>query len=380
MVVRAYVFETRGGALLTEFEPEDLEWDESANQAETISPTIDLNGVVEGGRDWRNLGTAWKHSIAIDVNGKLLGGPIMPHDFDDAEGRLKLTARGLRVAFGNKRRSILPLAALTQPLTLPSGEPDTTLDSTWSGYDLGTIAKKIGVQACTWPGWTDIPIVWPADRVGTRERTYAAIERKNVDEAWSDLTDVQNGPDIRLRLEWNGPDAFRWVFETGTEEQPRLQGVDVFGWEVGQASGLAAKTDPTRMGSLAWSQGGRADDTALVRSKYDPHLVDRGVPLFELETDASSNVVLAATLDEWNAETLRTARKPWEFWSFKVPADASPRPFEYGPGSLVDVIVTTDAPVAGGYVPPGSYRRRIAAMSGDLSDWITITCGEVYDS
>lgn len=378
MVVSAFVFETRGGALLQEFEPVDLSWDESANQAETIDVTIDLNGAVEAGRDWRNLGTPWKHSIAVDVNGKVLGGPIMPHDFDDAGGRLKLTARGLRVLFAH--RSILPLAALTQSLTLPSGLPDTTLDSTWSGFDLGTIAKKIGVQACTWPGWTDIPIVWPDDRVGSNERTYPAIERKNVDDAWSDLSDVQNGPDIRFRLERNGPDAFRWVFETGTQEQPRLEGPDVFGWEVGQASGLSVKTNPTRMGSVAWSQGGRADDTTLVRMMYDPQLIDRGVPLLELETGASSNVVLAETLDAWNAETLRTAAKPWEFWSFKVPADAKPLPFEYGPGCLVDVIVTEDAPVAGGYVPPGLYRRRIASMSGDLSDWITITCGEVYDS
>jgi hypothetical protein len=378
MVVRAYVFETRGGALLQEFEPVDLSWDESANQAETIDVTIDLNGAVEAARDWRNLGTPWKHSIAVDVNGKLLGGPIMPHDFDDAGGRLKLTARGLRVLFS--RRSILPLAALTQSLTLPNGLPDETLDSTWSGFDLGTIAKKIGVQACTWPGWTDIPIVWPDDRAGSSERTYVAIERKNVDDAWSDLSDVQNGPDIRFRLERNGPDAFRWVFETGTEAQPRLEGADAFGWEVGQASGLTVKTNPTRMGSVAWSQGGRADDTTLVRMMYDPHLIDRGVPLLELETGASSNVVLAETLDAWNAETLRTAAKPWEFWSFKVPADASPLPFEYGPGCLVDVIVTEDAPVAGGYVPVGSYRRRIAGMSGDLSEWITLTCGEVYDT
>jgi hypothetical protein len=377
MVVRCYIFETRGGALLNEVEPSDLQWSENANQAETVDATFDLNSVVEGSRDWRNLGTAWKHSMAVDVNGRVLGGPILPHDFGAERGTLKLTARGLRVAFA--RRSILPVAALTQPLTLPSGEPDTSLDSTWSGYDLGTIAKKIGQQACAWPGWSDIPIVWPADRAGTRERTYPAIERNNVDDAWSDLSKVQGGPDIRLRLAWDGPDGFQWLFESGTEAQPRLQGSDVFAWEVGQGSGLTVRTNPTRMGSLAWSQGGRASDTALVRSLYDPALVDHGFPLLELETDASSNTVLPETLDAWNAEALRTAAKPWEFWSFNIRADRSPFPYEYGPGSLIDVIVTEDAPVAGGYVPPGRYRRRIAGLSGAISDWITVTCGEVYD-
>ncbi|TCJ28768.1 hypothetical protein E0W80_04515 [Microbacterium sp. PI-1] len=377
MVVRCFVFETLSGNLLQEVEPSDLQWSENANQAETVDGAFDLNSTSEGSRDWRNLGTPWKHSIAVDANGRLLGGPIMPHDFSDAGGSLKLTARGGRIVFS--RRSVLPPAALTQSLVLPNGEPDTSLDSTWAGFDLGTIAKKIGQQACAWPG-SNMPIVWPEDRSGIRERTYAAIDRKNVDDAWSDLSKVENGPDIRMRLEWDGPDRFRWVFETGTEEQPRLQGPDAFDWEVGQGSGLSVQTNPSRMGSLSWSQGGRADDTTLVRSLYDPTLIDRGFPLLELESDASSNTVLPETLDSWNVETLRTAKKPWEFWSFNVRADESPYPFEYGPGSLINVTVTEDAPVAGGYVPPGTYTRRIAGLSGAISDWITVTCGEVYDS
>lgn len=378
MVVSCYVFETRGGALLNEVEPSALEWSENANQAETADVTFDLKSDSEGSRDWRNFGTPWKHSIALDVNGRLIGGPILPHDFADDEGTLKLTARGGRILFS--RRSILPLAALTQPLTLPSGEPDRSLDSRWTGLDYGTIAKRIGQQACAWPGAGDIPIVWPADRAGIREKSYDAIERKNVDDAWTDLSALLHGPDIRLRLERDGQDRFRWVFETGTEEQPRLQGLDVFDWEVGaDGSGLAVKRDPSRMASLAWSQGGRSEDTTIVRSLYDPTLIDDGFPLLEIETDASSSIVDPSTLDSNNAEAMRTARKPWEFWSFSVRADQQPFPYEYGPGSLVNVIVTKDTPVTGGYVPPGTYTRRIAGLSGGLSDWITVTCGEVYD-
>lgn len=376
MVVKCYVFETRGGALLSEVEPADVRWSENANQAETISATFDLNSVVEGSRDWRNLGTPWKHSIALDVDGRVMGGPIMPHDFSDDDGSLSVTARGLRVAFA--RRSILPVAALSESLTLPNDEPNTLLDSTWTGFDLGTIAKKIGVQACEWPGWGDVPIIWPDDRAGTHERTYAALDLKKVDDAWSELSDVQNGPDIRLGLEWDGSDAFQWRFVSGTEEQPRLQGSDVFAFEVGQGSGLSVQLNPTRMGSVSWSQGGRTNDTSLMRMMYDPLLVNAGFPLLELESDASSTTVEPSTLDAWNAETLRTASKPWEFWSFKIRADQSPFPYEYGPGSLIDVIVTEDTPTAGGYVLPGTYRRRIAGLSGGLDDWITITCGEVY--
>lgn len=376
MAVRAFLFETRGGKLLGEVEPAAVSWSENANQAETVTSVFDLTS-TEGERNWRSDGTPWKHSLALDVNGRLLGGPILPHNFDSPAGTTRIVARGGRTLFAT--RSILPFAAMPpRSFLLPSGEPDEELDSTWSGFDLGTIAKKIGQQACTFPG-TDYPIVWPEDRAGTHERTYAAVDRKKVEAAWSDLSRVENGPDIRLRLEWNGDDRFQWRFETGTQEQPRLQGTDIISWDVAQSSGLQVTLDPSLMGSLAWSQGGRSLDKVLIRGLYDPTLIDRGFPFLELDSDASVNTVEDATLDSWNTETLRTAGKPWEFWSFKVPADKSPFPYEYGPGSLINVHVSKDTPVRGGYVPPGTYTRRIASLSGDLTDWITITCGESYD-
>lgn len=377
MVVRAAVFRTRGGGLVDEFGMKDASWSETANQAETVSVVIDLDSGSEGGRDWRNLGTEWKHSIALDFHGRLLGGPIMPHNFDNDKGELKLTVRGGRILF--TRHSILPVAAMPpRSPTLPNGDLDTTLDTTLAGFDLGTIAKKIGEQACLWPG-RDYPIDWPADRAGTHEKTYAAIDRKKVEAAWTDLSRLENGPDIRLALVRDGADAFRWRFQSGTQQQPRLQGDDVFAWELGMGSSLQVQTNPTMMGSLAWSQGGRSDDKALVRGQYDSTLVDAGYPLLEIETDASVNTVDPDTLNSQNAEALRTAKKPWEFWSFKVRADRSPFPYEYGPGSLIAVNVTKDTKVSGGYVAPGTYPRRIAGLSGGLDEWITITCGEYYD-
>lgn len=374
--VRVSIFETRGGAVINEIDPADLTWSAVANEAETVKVDIDLNSASESGRNWRSVAAPWKHSIAVEVGGRVYGGPILPHDFSDDDAALSFTARGFRVM--TARRSILPVEALTQSLVLPDGLPDASLDTSLVGFDLGTIGKKLVEQACEWPGWDDIPIVFPADRAGTRERNYPAIERKKVDAALSDLSDVENGPDFRFQLERVDADFFRWVFDSGTEKQPRLQSADIFAWEVGQGSGLSVVTNPSLMGSLAWSEGGRADDTTIIRSLYDPTLIDNGFPLLEVETDASSNTVEESTLHAWNVETLRTSVKPWEFWSFKIRADRSPFPGEYNIGDLIDVTITKDAPVSGGYVGPGIYPRRIVGLSGDLSEWITVTCGEVY--
>lgn len=378
MVVRAYVFEIRGGQLIAEPEPLKISWSNTSNTPETVDITIDLNSPAEAARNWPNLGAAWKHGIAVDIEGRLLGGPIMPHDFDDDGSSLTLTARGIRVALA--RRHILPVDALTESLVTPAGVPDVTKDTLINGYDLGTIGKKITEQAFTWPGWTDIPISFHPDRAGSRFRSYSAVELETVDDALSDLSGVQNGPDFRFQLVWTSEDTIGWVFQSGTETQPRLQSADVFQWEVGEGSGLSVKTNPSLMGSVSWSVGGRSDDRTEIAMMYDPYLVEQGYPLLELQSDASANTSEVATLESWNVETLRTARRPWEFWSFKVRADLPPFPGEYNPGDLIDVIVTRDVPVSGGYVAPGTYRRRIAGMSGDeQGEWVEITCGEAYD-
>jgi hypothetical protein len=376
--VRVSIFETRGGALINEIDPASLSWDAVTNEAETVKVNIDLNSASESGRNWRSLAAPWKHSIAVETGGRVYGGPILPHDFDDDSATLNVTARGGRILWAS--RSVLPVAAIPpRSLLLGNGLPDTSLDTNLVGFDLGTIGKKLIEQACEWPGWDDIPIVFPADRPGAHERNYPAIERKNLDDALSDLSGVDNGPDFRLQLEKVGNDAFQWRFDSGTEAQPRLESPDVFAWEVGQGSGLSVSSNPSRMGSLAWSEGGRSNDTALVRSLYNPTLIDFGFPLLELESDASSNTVLAETLDAWNMETLRTSSRPWEFWSFKIRADEPPFLSEYNVGDQIDVVITKDSPIAGGYIGPGTYRRRIAKLSGDMSEWITVTCGEAFD-
>lgn len=84
-----------------------------------------------------------------------------------------------------------------------------------NGYDLGTIGKKLVEQACQWPGWDDLPIVFPPDRAGSHTRTYPAIERKNLDSALSDLSGVANGPDFRFQLERIGSDFYQWRFDLG---------------------------------------------------------------------------------------------------------------------------------------------------------------------
>lgn len=315
MVVSAYVFATRGGRILAEIEPAAVSWSWEGNPAETVDVTIDMNNPVEADRNWRNLGSPWAHSLAIEigdpgVGARYLGGPILPHDFDDDGATLKVTARGIRFALAH--RNVLPVAALTTSLVDSAGVPRPSMNSVWSGLDYGTIGKRLTQQAFAWPGWTDIPITYHADRPGTRLQTYEALDFMDVDEALSNLSGLENGPDIRFELKRTG-DTFGWVYRSGTDAAPRLTGDAVYAWEVGKASGLKVQTNPSLMASVAWSLGGRNQDQVLVDMLYDPAIVDSGGVLLERRSDASDSTARQETLRSWNVETLRTGRRPWEF-------------------------------------------------------------------
>lgn len=382
MVVRLFVVQNRSaggvpaGAVLAEVEPLRLAWEVQSNTAETIRATIPM----AEDRAWESLLTPWKHSLVVDVGGRLYGGPIMPHSFDDDSGSLEVTARGFRALFGTF--SVRPPAVLSQPLAV-DGVPDVSLDTVIGGLDLGSIGARVGrVATAGWPGRDDLPVVWPADRAGSSVYEFKAVDGEWVDEVWDHLSAVDGGPDIRILPRWADEDRVEWVYESGTAAQPRLRSDSVHAWEPGQGAGLRVTTDPSRMGSVAWSVAGRDSDTVVAAMRYDDFLVNEGFPLMELVTDASSSITETSTLEAWNVEALRTARRPWQFWTFKVRADQPPYPFEVGCGDLVDVTISPQTPVAGGYVPARRepYRRRIVGMSGDeRGEWLTVTCGEAYE-
>lgn len=377
MALNGYVFETRGGAILAEFEPMKATWQWAGNPAETLDVTINLASIQDSSRAWRNLASEWNHCLAVDIGGgRYIGGPIMPHDFDDDARTLKLTARGIRVLL--ERQYVLPVSALTVGVVDDNNVPRASQNTVLANLDYGTIGKRLVQQLRTWPSWSDVPIVFHDDRPGKRFRTYPALDFENVDAALADLSELENGPDIRFELQKVG-DAFQWEYRSGTETQPRLVGDSVFAWTLGEAAELKVKTDPTQMASVFWSVAGRADDKALVAMLYDPTLVNGGGILMHKSTGVSSNETDVLALRRWNVETARTSGKPAEFWTFRVPTNRSPAPFEYAPGDLAEIVITRDTPVAGGYLQPGEYQRRIAALSGSAdSAWIDVTCGEFY--
>ncbi len=371
-----YVFETLTGRILSEFVPLNGSWDSRLNEPDKVDVSIALYDPLERERDWRNLALPWKHSLAVEESGRLYGGPIQPHAYDDNAQTLKITALGIESVFD--RRTVLPLAALTTPLVTAAGVSNPALATSIRGVDLGTIAKKLLQQAMSWPG-SGLPIVFEADRAGIHTWSCKAIEQVKLMDAIDKLTDLENGPDYAFRLERADSSRFEWHFVTGTQTQPRLQSVGSHTWDLSaenaSGSGLAVTTNAGKMGSLAWATTGGSSSAALASRQYDATLVAQGYPLLELIGSSQSGVTQQAVLDGVALAQLRTSRKPSEFWSFEASLSEVPSLQEYRVGDLCSVTVQDDP-----YIPDQTYARRIVALSGDeQGDWVKITCGEVYD-
>lgn len=371
-----YVFDTLTGKILSEFEPESGSWSVKTNEAEQVQVTVPLTDPILASLNWVTLAAPWKSSLAVEEHGRFYGGPILPHSFSTDDLKLNLTARGLWSYFD--RRYVLPPAAESTKLVTPFGTPNNSLNTSISGFDLGTIGKKIVQQACSWPG-ANLPIVYQADRVSFHSRVYAALDFKSVGSALTDLCAVEGGPDMRFQLQKKDSTHFEWIFETGTQAKPRLESILKPFWDLAalKASGssLEVGTDPSQMADISWSTGGRNDDRVLVSQKKSNVLRNAGYPLLEVLSQSHADVTVQSTLDSYAAETLRTAYTPAQFWSFKAAANMSPYLYEYSVGDLCTLRVEGIP-----YIPDNYYERRIVALSGDEDGlFISITLGEVYD-
>lgn len=374
MVERAFIVETVTGHVIDEVEPW-FSWSTALNAAETIRFQVAVEDQTEWTRDWLNLATPWKHSLVVEVEGRLMGGPIVPHSYEPG-GVLEFTARGMRHMM--TRRRILPVRAYTLGTVVNlDGSPDVLCNTVLSGLDYGSIARQWVAQALGIPGGT-LPINLEPPRAGARERTIEGVELKELGEALDQLSDVINGPDIDFRPRWDGPDYVIWDMVTGTEEQPRLASQTEHVWEVSAEwsplSDVSVELDPSGVGSVSWAMAGRGDDSVLCGYAADPFLTDRGFPLMELVDTSHTTVTQQATIQGYAAGNLARGRELPAFWDFQAQVSVSPRLNEYREGDFC--VLNIDA---GGYLAAGPVRRRILTLSGAAgSEWVTITTGVAY--
>jgi hypothetical protein len=373
--MRVVAAEIVGGRRIIDVPFLDGSVEDTLNGIGSLSVSVPVYDFDVRALDLRVSGAPSRTFLGLIINDRFQQlGPIWKHSYDRSKRVLNMTAANTW-SYWNYR-ALLGLNSDTVPLLLPDGRPNPATNFDVTGTDLGTIAKR-AVQAMNDRPGQALPMVYEPDRPGTSERHLLGADLKYGGSFLSDLTNVENGPDIRFDGRWNSArDGVEVVMRTGTAAEPRLFQPAVHRWDLTVSESvvrnLQVDIDGQNMADVAWTTGGRSNDVVLMDRQFNPKLREQKYPRLDYVDTSHSSVVVPATLQEYGRETVRKGSVPTGFISFEVRGDASPIIGEYQVGDYCTLKVKNDP-----YLPDGKYLRRIVQISANLKGkWIKITTGE----
>lgn len=228
-------FATRTGRVITSVPFVGVpRWGNGVNQFGTWQATLALRGsAVSAGltpADLDGLAVPWRVSYAIVSGTKIWeAGPLISEQYQRNASSTTLTGGGLWKFLTDKRLLVNPGRASLGKVT--GTDADTVFGPT--GYtpviggtvpagnrdlSLGTIAARI-VQGIELAAGGDLPIVYPADVAGTAIREYPGYDLASPGQRLSDLSAVDQGPEIQFQPEFVDPltrGFIQWRMRIGT--------------------------------------------------------------------------------------------------------------------------------------------------------------------
>lgn len=352
-MLRWFLADLRTGRQILDLNVKSGRWERFLNAPERLSATVTLRDPANIALRLRFTSVPARTILAVAYGDTILAaGIVWARSYQMDTRALQLSARGIWSYYDH--RYILPTIAATTPVsqfTIPDPDdstktiPNPALTTSYSGFELGTIAKKLVQQAHAWTGGA-LPVVFETDRTATADedhtRNYVGAEFKNLGTVLEQLSEVDGGPDITFKPRFTA-DRLGVEFElrTGTEADPQLHGGTTHSWYYGTPksplSNLQFDEDATDRTGLAWFTGGRSADKVLVARSQDNRLVGEGFPLLELLDSSHSSVETQSTLDRWAVEATRFGYGAVEEMSFDVRTIEQPMLGTYWEGDWVDV-------------------------------------------
>lgn len=370
---RVFTCNTKTGKITADLPVAGQDWGLRLNDAGSLS--IDLRPDAEelAGINVRSVTLPLYQSLGIAYNGRILEcGPIWTRELDD--GKLTIEAAGIW--------SILDKRKLLKGSVLADGANVTGSVVSLSG-SLGDIAREIVRISIQDNPHGALNIVLPdVIEGGSNVRNYQGYDLAWLGDRLRELTEVQNGPDIRFRPRFSpsDPSTVEWVMEYGSTAQPLLQqtGADwVWDGSVAESGvvGFGHKQDAIDLASKAWTPGSGQERSMKLASRTNFDLVDRGYPWTEIDQSAK-DVEDQATLQRYADRLSEDAAFPWDTFEVKVRADQEPLLGTYRPGDWARIIVPENHPT----LDPGPVRVRIMAVDGDDSNTVSLTVSPVQDT
>ncbi|WP_295821542.1 hypothetical protein [uncultured Microbacterium sp.] len=367
--MRIFVGELTTGRNIIPIPARDGEWAIRRNRGGSLSAEVTLSAKAHRRLDLYQSAMPGRAYLAIAEGDFIFeAGPIWEHEYNDDSRRLRIDAEGIWSML--MRRFIMPAAVETIDLLLQSGDdagkPNPAVATLFTGATWPAIVRQIIQQGMARAGGA-LPFVFGPDGVGAHDKSYDAASFKTQGEAFTDITELVDGPEIEFRAEFApGGTGVQWRPMVGDDAQLQITRVGAphrfdFSTPQKSVSGLVVKRSARDMTSEAWATGGRQAAIALISRAASDALQKAGFPRMESLSAAHSTVKEQATLDAYAWDDLGLGSGLAEWWSFDTDIDRVPKVGSFTLGDYCDVVLRRNP-----YLPDGTYRRRIAALSGQL--------------
>ncbi|PPG36338.1 hypothetical protein [Rathayibacter sp. AY2B5] len=333
-----------------------------------------LNGVGQGthtfqlqrddGFNWKGLlGPLWNRIIVAAWDGvpKYAGYIHSLEPWDRAKQQATIRSVCVRDFLSN--RFLYP----ANPQDYPNGTRSVTARSH------AATLRKILLEATQGRGgeW-NLPLVLPDDGSGPIDRTWWFYELWTAERAFTEIQNLNEGPDVDFEPRYRADGGIEWVVRTGSPhlesgdfefnldapEQPlsgvryRLNGQDLRTGSIGLGKGSEASM---RVG-FAYGYSGSA---AMIRDRADSY----------------KDIDDQADLDDHAISDLVTNREPIEQWAYTMraePATAGGRDLaQLRLGDRISLHVRDDLYIPDS--PPGGHQHQVIAYRWDLSGNVPLT-------
>lgn len=367
---RVFTADTRTGLISADLtvigEGSGLRWSIRLNDAGTITARTVASSKQVRHLELASITEPVKQSLGVAYADTILEcGPIWSQRYDPRTDILELTAAGIWSLLD--RRIALPWLALLQ------GKKPADLTLRIVGKTLGSIAREFVRGSIQDNPSGGLPIILPPDTPGANERNIEGYKLSIVGELLRNLTQVQNGPDIRFRPRYKDSDRryIEWVMETGTPEKPILSRPEQLIWngtvEKSGVIGFSVSRTAEDMAARIYQPGAGTEKAVRMGWADDSTLVKAGYPYLET-VQAGMDVADEAILKGHAQAALALNRHPVSTWGAVVDAHSDPKLGTYLPGDMATVTVPNTHPL----LPGGMSQTRIMAIDGDPTQQVKL--------
>lgn len=375
---RYYVGDLRTGKITRQVDLTGGSWSTPLGEPGSLEGSFPLaSGEWGSARSDAAAGKAFLAVAYVNAAGDetmLEAGPIWKSSCPWETSVLSLSASGLHSYFDH-RKVLRVLAA---------GETASDVEETYTGAQLGLIAKRLVQLAQTHTGG-NLPIVLPSDPdlggAGTdQERTYPGYELAWVGERLKQLSEVEGGPEIQFvpRRRTDDPRFIEWVMRIGVAPSMLLtQSGKPWAWDASvpksHVRGISVSSDGSRMAFRQFAAGqGQAEGRPIAVAE-DLSLITgpANFALLEGEVGATDAVEDADLLPQYASAALAYSQRPVESWTATVSRDGMPTVGQLRPGDWASFVIREHV-----FIPDGTYSMRVLSISGGDSDAVTLTLSE----